>query len=325
MALFALLVLIIIISLSKLFLFVESLSESKNKELGISKDYFWDGESTINLVVKNNPIYVLSFDPGQQKVMILSIPEDTYLELPRGFGFWRVSSIFDLGQGEKPPMGAQLLKESVAKLLGLPIDGYIDFETDREVKEIVLDWQKSPLAGVSSYKLMKTDLTPFEILNLYWSVSKVRADKILSLDLQQSNITKSKLLSDSSRVLGVDFVNLDLFIRENMIDSKLVQEGKTVAVFNATDHYGLAAEISRMITNMGADLIMTKTSKQKLEQSKVVGERKSLTKNRISQIYAPNCLKTSCTSEDPEIQNSRAEINIILGEDFYQKLYNKKN
>ena len=74
-----------------------------------SKNYTWDGNSTLNLVVKSDQIYVASYNPTESSFTLMKVPDETYAEVPLGFGRWPVRSVYDLGQAENPPMGPRLL------------------------------------------------------------------------------------------------------------------------------------------------------------------------------------------------------------------------
>lgn len=318
----------LIIIFGKAFQFIQSLNQPLSKTL--TKEYSWDSQTSINVLFKSSQISIVSFDPKEKRVVILKIPNDAYMDLPKGFGSWRVGSIFDLGQGEDPPIGSKLLKESISRLLGLPVDGVLIVKEGKDLgsfDEILETWAKSPSAPYSFLlkigfaSKIESDLTPLELLSLFKDISGVRVDKVISLDLERSNITKSKLLADSSRVLGIDIVNLDLFIRENMAPSEVVKEQKTVALFNATPHSGLAGEAARVVTNLGGDVIIIRSFSRNLPRSVVVSKEESSTTKRLSQFFAPDCLREECLLEDELIKSGRADINIVLGEDFFIRRY----
>lgn len=264
---------------------------------------------------------MLSYDPGNKTIVILKIPDDTYFDLPKGFGSWRVGSIYGLGQEEKPPVGAELLKESLAKLLGLPIDGYISLKSSVSIDQEVSSLHKNPASIVPFIGSIQTDLTPLETLNLLHSLSSVRSDKVTTLDIANSNLTESKLLPDQERVLGIDSISFDLFVRKYMADSTMVNEGVSVGVFNATDHPGIGADVARIVTNMGGNVIFVTNTDNTLGKTIVTSSKSSLTSQRLIQVFAPWC--SNCKSADERVIDSRAEVNIVLGEDYYKDHYQR--
>lgn len=316
-----------VLILGKIVNFFEGLSKPFSQDILTKRSYVWDGSFAINIAFKGSSVWVLNYDPEDKKTIVLKIPEETYMDLPRGYGSWRIGSIYQLGQEEIKPIGSELLKESISKLLGLPIDGFItlDQSSGQDLDKMILNLHNNPLALLGFFRNIKTDLTPLETISLLRELAKVRSDKLVTLNLEESNITRSKLLPDSSRVLGVDSVNLDLFIRNKMSDQKISQENLEVAIFNATAHPGLAVDVARIVTNLGSNAIIVSNTENILQKSLVVSDnyRDSLTFKRLSQIFAPDCFKTSCQVNDPKIKNSRAQINIVLGEDYYNENYQR--
>lgn len=316
--------------------FFSAIQKPLSLNSGIVKSSSWDGDSSLNFIVafvkkEDASFSVLSFHPKEQNLVILNLSDQIYFNLPKEFGAWQLSSIYPLGQQENPPVGASLLQLSISKLLGLPIDGLII--TDHKSyadnpEELVKRLKNNPILMGKLFTQIKTNLSLYQSAKLFWALSKVRSDKIVSLDLARSSITDSKLLPDSTRVLGVDNFRMDYFIRENMQDQVMVDESVAVAIFNATERAGLAQEVSRVITNMGGNVIMTGVTEEKLGQSKVVLKTENLkeisqTAKRLTQIYAPDCLTKPCVISDQKVTNSRAVINIIIGEDYFDLWYHR--
>ena len=324
LALLAIFILIIIILLGKGIEFFKALGSPFSEDLLVKKEYTWNGKTSLNIAFKYKGISVVSYDPAAGTMVILNVPNDAYLDLPKGYGQWRIGSAYDLGQEENPPVGAELLKQSLSKLLGLPIDGFIAVKDERSassIDQLLLNMHGNPFKIIGFIKGAQTDFTPVETFQLLGAISKVRPDKVTTLDLASSSITSSELLPDSSRVLGVDTIALDLFVRNHMADSTISQEQETIAIFNATNHPGLAADAAREVTNLGGDVISTTNTEKLLDKSIVLDPSNSLTGKRMVEIFAPLCAKVSCSSSDYRVKSSRAQINIVIGEDFYKDRY----
>lgn len=289
----------------------------------------WNGNSTINVVFQSARISVLSFNPLESSVTVLKVPDDTYIEVPFGFGRWPIRSIFDLGQAEKPPMGAKLLKSAVGNSFGIPVDGYINLGSNLQaepLEKVIGQIRQNPFSIVGFIRESISDLNLWETAKLWWGVRGVRPDKVKFLDLGQSQITDWVLLPDGSRVLGIDQLKLDQYLQREFKDSRLGEEGLSVGVFNGTDHPQLAEKASRLISNMGGRVIFTANLPRKAEQSLILG-KSSYTKTRLGQVFAAGCFQDSdspsCSGVDPGLNNSRADINLILGEDYYIR-YNRR-
>lgn len=286
----------------------------------LKKQYQWDGQSTINLVVRGKKVYALSYSPTAKEITILAIPDDTYLEVPLDFGSWPTRSVYGLGQTDQRTTGPQLLRQTLQLTLGVPMDGYLSLAgslADQPFDQVVEKVRKNPIQTINLIRQSSTDLSLWELSRLLWQWWGIRNDQIKIVDLGQSQITQSILLSDSSRALGIDQTRLDQLIQNQFGDQRLNYEGLNVGIYNATDHSGLADRSSRIITNMGGRVVFTANSPQKLPKSLVLG-KDSYTKTRLTQVFAPNCLVIkNCQSAVPniDIDTTRADVILFIGED----------
>ena len=271
------------------------------------KNFNWNSQFNINILIKAKQISMLSFNPQNQKITIIDIPDNTYIEVPKGFGYWIASSILDLG-------GNQLLTETMENQFALPIDGFLGFSgkyAQSQAASIVSEIRTNPFSIISMLPAIKTDLTPFELIRLKLGFSSVRFDKVKQINLEEADILLKKELLDGTKVLILDTVRLDSILND-MIDPLIQSEHKTIAIFNSTDHPGLAQKAARLITNIGGDVIITSNGQNKFQTTRVTGE-KSKTLERLKQIFGAG------GTIDPQLEDlvsSRAQINLFLGEDY---------
>lgn len=327
-------ILVLVLFLGKFVSIFSLLNKPFSSDLTTNKQYTWDGESVINVVFypvepsPEFPLSVVSYHPKEGRTLILNISDDTYTELPKGYGEWKVGSIYRLGEEENPPIGPRLLKLSVSRMLGLPVDGIILLQNKQvgDAQQLVTKLRKNPIAGLLFLNNIKTDLSPSETARFISSLSSVRADKIKVLDMAKSNITESRLLPDSSRVLGINTIKLNTFVRDNMNDDTILENNNSVAIYNATSYPGLAQEAARYVTNLGANVVIVASTQEYQKKTSVFlqeslgSETVDFTLRRLSQVFAPWCLKEKCGTVDPKITSSRAQINIVIGEDFYERM-----
>ena len=342
LAVFALLLLGLLLVFGKVFQFFSEFQKPFYALNSKQREYSWDGSSVINLIVagvdKNGlskdlkQITFVSFNPSEEEITIIKLSDEIFLELPKNFGSWKLGSIYKLGQENKPAIGEDLLKMSVSRLLALPIDAIVEMESTEslEIEKELENWKGNMLSGFSFLTKIKTDLSLNEAMSFVSKAAKVRSDKITSLDLFRSTITSSKLLPDSSRVLGVDGVKLDTFIKQELNDPVILNEDLTVAVFNGTDHPGLTSEAVRMINNLGARVTIISNTSEKFVKTGIYvnikegeGIEKSQTYKRLAEVFTPNCLKVNCVTTDTEVINSRAAINLVLGEEYFNYWFSK--
>lgn len=344
LGLMALVIVIGIVLVGKLINLVGSLTRPDLVEnQAFSRNYSWDGRSNLNLIIKSSELSFVSLDPNQETLTIIKIPDETYLNVGLGYGNWQAGSIYKLGQGEKIPVGGPLLKVALTNALAVPIDGYIVFEGDlaqKSIQDIVEDLRSNPTQTISLIHAGNSDLSPLEELQLWWTVKGIRFDKVQDLDLSQLPATKWVMLSDGTRVMQLDQQNLDQTLASFLEEKDIIDERVSVAVFNSTPHPLLAEKVARMVTNLGGRVVLTSSINYPQEQTLVIG-KESLTFNRLRTVLSPACtkkqllfltLEDSCAkitsqlvSDSESLKQSleRAEVTIIVGEDYYSRLIDR--
>lgn len=288
---------------------------------GFDKNYTWQGDFKLNLVFRSNTISVLSFDPEERTLRIINIPDETYIELPGEFGSWQARSIFDLGESEKVN-GARLLAFGIENFLGAPIDGFIEPLNElrqMSIYELVTYLRSNPFNYAQFLGNSKVSLTPIEFGRLATSIHQVRFDKVIEVDLRKEGLLQETTLPDGNAGLVGDPVKIDGFATNIFLDHKIRKEESTVAVFNASKKPGLAQKAAFLITHLGGNVIFTANTDHETKTNLVVAKDgiNNLTLKRLSQIFAPVCIKKKCAIlSSPDIINSRADINVILSNDF---------
>ncbi len=322
-----LLIIAVLIILSLTIHFISQLFQPISPKLKQNYHSGWSRSLSTNIAIKANGLAVMQIDPIQKHLTILSVPEDSYIDMPKGYGSWKIGNIYQLGQEETPQIGAILLRDAFNTLLGLPIDQVIVYD-DQELtpQQLVEQWHGNRFSWFGISRQAETDFTPVDLINFVQSLNAIRLDKINYVDIGQNDITESRLLPDSTRVLGINRVQLDLFVREKMQDQQIVQEALNIAIFNATTHPGLAQEAARIVTNLGGNVIIIRNSQTPQDQSQVIisentggALQHSVTFNRLSQYFAPWCADGECQNNDDKVSVSRGQVTIVIGEDFYRQ------
>lgn len=290
---------------------------------GFNKEYTWQGEFKINLVFRGKNISVLSFDPEERTIKVVNIADETYLQVPGGFGSWQLRSIFDLGESSERQTGAKLLSLALSNFLAAPIDGFIEPLGELREKsgyDLAQYLRSNPLNSLSLLGNSKISLNLEEFTRLVLGIYSVRFDKISAIDLKEAKLLEQKILPDGNLGFIGDPVKIDGFAGSIFMDQKIRKEGKTVAIFNATGKPGAAQKAGLLISHLGGNVIFTANANTPdLNKSFIFTKEpmESPTYQRLSQIFAPSCLKKKCDIlDDLDILNSRAEINVVLGSDF---------
>lgn len=322
LALIVLLTVFLVVILSKAVQLVNKYSRPLTFEKQL-KSYIWDGKSNINLVIHSKQISLLNFNPVDKRVTVINIPDDAYIKVSDKFGAWRVDSIYGLGQSEKPPQGNIFLINSIYSMLALPIDGLIYFKGGMEILDLISSIKQNPFSVLYSINDVETNLTPLELFKLYKGLLSVRFDKVNMIDLKEAKLVDETRLADNSIVYEVDPIKLDS-AAFNFYENQIVEEQLTIAIYNATDYPGLAQKATRVVKNIGGNVIISSNASQKLPNSIVLLKnaelKNSFTGKKLNQIFSLNCSDSSkCdkTSHDSlKLEEFRADINIILGGDI---------
>lgn len=118
------------------------LSEGKNVELK------GEGDGRINILLvgyggSNHPggnltdsIEVLSIDPDDKSMAMLSIPRDLYLTIKSPSYAGKINGVYDLGNRQTKEGGANLLKQEIGKILDLPIHYYVGADFNGFIKAV---------------------------------------------------------------------------------------------------------------------------------------------------------------------------------------------
>ncbi len=331
MGLFALTFLVLLIVCGKLISLVQGISQPIAPDSPVGqKTYQWDGTGRLNIVVQADNLYLFSFNPGSQSANLLLIPPEMYLNLPLGFGQYQAGSVYQLGQSEQPPLGARLLKEGMENTLAVPVDNYFlvgkNF-SEEPFPKVLEKIRQNPIQAAGLLRGSKTDLSLKEYFLLMLSLRNVREDKISESDISESTVTSWELLPNGSRVLGINKPDLEQFAQGQLEDTALQNEEFSVGVYNATNHPQLAEKAARLVRDMGGRVIFTSNLSSDMKNSVVIG-KKSYTSRRLGQIFTPNCpvevsahdsTKPGCQPVGFDQSISRADVNLILGEDYYRE------
>lgn len=304
--------------------FTQSLFSPWKLSTNQHRNYIWNGEFNINLLIRSDHTSILTYNPKEGKIVIINIPDETFLNVPFGFGLWQLRAVYELGESQKELGGEKLLMETLTNFLAVPIDGFLDLSSLRPQKsavEVVDILRKNPFSGLNFLPALKTNLTLWELIKLKLSIGAVRFDKIKELDLLKLGVLDKENLPDGTLVYTADPVKLDSVL-SNLTDPTIVSEHKNIAVLNATDRPQLAQRAARLITNLGGNVIITTNAKsdlanagQGLKKTEVWG-LESATLRRLKQIFGSGD-KTNYPGEDAV--SSRAQINLLLGEDYVNR------
>lgn len=130
---------------------------------------------------------------------------------------------------------------------GIPIDAKISSLESQD------DGIKSNLKKILfSYPRIKTNMTILDTIRLNFYV----------FSLSEGSIDKNSIYPADKKI--------DSVVARLSEDLQIVNEKKTIEVINATGEEGLATRLSRVLTNMGGNVVLLKNSKQISKKSFIV-------------------------------------------------------
>lgn len=313
LGIWALIFLVTIIALGQFINFGRMLFRPWNPQ-NIGKNYNWDRRFNINLVVKAKSIAVFSLNPTEKQVKVINFPDNTMVNVAGGFGNWQLGAIYGLGQSEG--IGWDLLERTMSSFLGIPIDGYLEFKGDLAKKDpfyLIQKLNQDFTSGILDIKKIQSDLTLLDLARLKFYLGGIRFDRIENIDLGNRGILDQNQLNDGTPIYNADEVKIDSALTF-FIDPNFKTEHITIAVLNGTNHPLIAQKAARLITNMGGDVIIISNTEKSYPKTQVTGE-KSATLTRLRQMFDYGKISSNIL----DVENSRAQINIVLGEDFYMR------
>lgn len=268
-----------------------------------------NGKEKLNLIINSKPAYLFSILP-RERLYLVEIPEKTLIEVAHGYGKYRLESIYGLGLIEN--RGGELLVDSVQESFGIPIDGYILTEKDPKfsITKIITE---------SIQKKTSTNLGRLTLLRLWWQIRKLRADQIKEFSLTSENELKKVEQADGLTAFEFDPDKTDQFLGGYFKEPNIRQEDLAIAILNATDHPGLAQRAARLVNNIGGRVVKVSDFEQRIADCQIwvsAGVNKSQTYSRLSKIY-------HCQLKPGPVSEMRADLVIILGEKYWQKLTEK--
>ncbi len=260
----------------------------------------------VNIAVSGEQTVVFSINSRDREVTAVVIPNDVFLtEVAHGYGRFQVGKVYQAGEVDK--RGGVVFKDTLQEYLGIAVDRYIKVagKPAAEPKEFFLSL---------NYLFPKeTDLTLFERLKTAYTVSRVRFDRVETVELE--GVLEPVLLPDGSTARTLEKDKLDQILRGKFTETPIRNENLRVEVINSTTYSGLGNRAARILENSGVTVVNVGTVPLALEKCQLQVElknRESETIKRINSIF-------NCRIEKLVI-NARAEAVLILGQDYVDKL-----
>lgn len=307
--------------------------------LKIGNKSYWDGKSRFTIIIQNldlqntninSNLSVLSFEPAQNRAIILTIPNNSLLNVPFGYETYPAASVFKLGELDVKRGGGVLLSRTIEETLGIAVDKYLVYESRQiEIPHSRSDVQNiknriSNLSGIIKYTFgrilgrgnISTNISYLDALKIWNSVRKLRIDQIKLVNLENSFITREIELADGSLAHKIELELFDYLVRENLTDTAIRSENIAVEIVNATNTERVAGQMARVLSHLGSHVLVKSTS------DKVQNEACLVTS------YIPDKIKVTllgfltkhykCKINYSQNNEAKTDIKIVLGEGILQ-------
>jgi len=185
-------------------------------------------------------IYIAVFDPEEDTVNTIEVPENTEVDVSRRLGKWRLGSVWQLGENEG--LEGRLLSETIVKNFKIPVTYWAD---DQALAFI----QKGNLAE-AIFGHSKTNLTFADKLRLLAFSLQVKEFKRTNINLTKTNYLKEQKLIGGEQGFIVTKVmpdNLLVIASDNLISAGNLK----LTLTNATGSNSLSEKLGAIIEAMG--------------------------------------------------------------------------
>lgn len=243
----------------------------------------------IALIDKNGEVGLLLLSP--QQISFLKFPDDEILITARGYGSYPVNQIIKPSDDHK----GDLVKESLQESYNIPVYGFILLNDS--------------FGEVENYKNWTRDIL--------WK--NFQSETISDLNKKDSLIILNKIILKNKRLFSKKEFNKNSFY-ETFKDQKLREEGLSIEILNSTGHDGLAKRYSDLFENIGGRVIRLADYEPVLENCQIlVNNPEAVNSYTVGVLSA----STGCWVGKRGKEENRADITVIIGEDYWNKLTQK--
>jgi hypothetical protein len=270
-----------------------------------------------NFVIFGKDILIVSVSLVEKKASVVAVPAETLVTLPSPYGRYKIGAIPTLDTLEKKE--GQLLLKTASRLIGIPITKWLVFPN--EVSSFRSDATKNYFSLSKFFLISKdiyfqssrTNFTIHELFRIWRLLGSLHNSEIQDIALADYDFMQPGRLADGSKVLLVDFSSLDHFLIGNFFEYHFLRDHLTIEIQNGTGYQGEALYISRLLSNMGGEVISVSNAQVPSPVTKICQKNqefeRTYTIRRLSDLF----LTEAVICEGIE---SRADVLVIVGKDY---------
>jgi hypothetical protein len=133
------------------------------------------------------------------------------------------------------------------------------------------------------------------------------------VDLSQESALSQEVLADGEKVFRTNQVLIDDLVNQEIFDEKLVNEGLSLGVLNATGVEGVAGSVARRLSNLGAEVRLVSNSDQQAQSEIWVKDKGLIKSYTVESLLRDLKIKTVKVSD---IDEYRSDVVVIMGQDY---------
>ncbi len=259
-------------------------------------------------VITTEPLRILSWDKSRIALQVVSIPSDILISGAFGYGQYSLVAMRTLDTMDHK--NGQLLSESVAQAVGVPITGTIITESqssDRPVLESlkkIFSWRS---IGVRIVGRIGTTVSLSDWIHLVFMVHALGTDDIEVLNL--TSAVNDLVRPDGTTVHVLDSEKVDYIVGNTLHDARLRNENKTVTIINTTMVFGIGSKVARMINRFGIQVVSVGNEAQAITHCELATDNRT----RSSLTYKFLKVYFKCRDTDVAGDSAVSDITIRLG------------
>src|SRR3989338_1324016 len=227
-----------------------------------TRDSQWDGKSRLT-VISISPAGLISYEPQNREVLLISFPSNFMLSLTNGYGDYYFDRVFELDRQEKKQ--GRLVISSVENEFGIQVISWVNQKTPRQMIPSLADLV---LGNV------KSNFSTFDLVRFVWLINGAKKIDIRNVDLSAEDLIRAKDNVDGSVSLVLAGDRWDSWVRTNMFDKAIDEERLTITVINKTNRQGLGTKAARLFENLGAQVVRVVSGNEVIDGCIVRGEKR---------------------------------------------------
>lgn len=236
----------------------------------------WRGNSVF-VVFNSHDLTIEVYEPTAEKIMTYLLPKDSYVEVPSGYGFYKVEDARELSVVEGK--GETLLSQAVSNTFGIPFDA---------TSTTINDWDRIAI----------------------WYARMMYEDRDDIVDLKDAPIFMTEKRVDGEVLRKVDPNVVDHFFKHDLWERAITDENLSVGIFNASTEPNIALILSRKLEKIGVHVTeidnLTEEINKPCEMRVKKDKLDSYTTSRLSMLF--NCPVTDT------LPNPRFDIMMVTSQ-----------